>query len=146
MNAVNNQKMKKSLLQYFFFVLIFSSCATNKLDFNKKEYRKSNTLVKYSGNENELQDGYLVLKENGYFKFYEKLWLIVTIKQGEYIGRYSQKDDTLYLNWSNKDTKQIKPYLSKKCIIDSTTKSLWFIDELDNKRLWGLHRLKEHLE
>jgi len=54
------------------------------------------------------------------------------------VGRYSQKNDTLYLNWLDTDPKQIKYYLSKKCVFDSTTKSLWFIDELSNQRLWGL--------
>ncbi len=30
---------------------------------------------------NELEDGYLILKENGYFKFYQKLWMIINIKE-----------------------------------------------------------------
>ena len=79
-----------------------------------------------------------MLKENGYFKFYQKLWLIVSIKQGESVGRYALQGDTLYLNWLNTDPKQIKYYLSKKAVIDSTSKSLWFIDERTNERLWGL--------
>lgn len=120
------------------FVLTLSSCAAANRTFDKKEYRKSKTLATYTGMANELQDGYLVLKENGYFKFYQKLWLIVSIKQGESAGRYSQTNDTLYLNWLDTDPKQIKYYLSKKCVIDSTTKSIWFIDELTNQRLWGL--------
>jgi hypothetical protein len=130
--------MKRHLLKYLLFVLILSSCATTNSVFDKKEYRKSKTLVTYKGMAGEFQDGYLVLKENGYFKFYQKLWLIVSIKQEESIGRYSQKNDTLYLNWFNKDPKQIKYYLSKKCVTDSTTKGLWFIDELTNQKLWGL--------
>ena len=130
--------MKNTLFKYSFFVLTLSSCATTNGTFDKKEYRKSKTLSTYTGMANELQDGYLVLKENGYFKFYQKLWLVISIKQGESVGRYSQKNDTLYLNWFNTDPKQIKYYLSKKCVIDSTTKSLWFIDELSNQRFWGL--------
>ena len=130
--------MKNTLIKYFLFTLTLSSCATTNEIFDKKEYRKSKVLATYTGMANELQDGYLVLKENGYFKFYQKLWLIVSIKQGESVGRYSQNNDTLYLNWLDTDPKQIKYYLSKKCVIDSTTKSLWFIDELTNQRLWGL--------
>jgi hypothetical protein len=130
--------MKKSLIKYFLFLLILTSCAAANKTFDKKKYRQSKTLATYTGMANELQDGYLVLKENGYFEFYEKLWVIVSIKQGEYAGRYSQKDDTLYLDWLDTDPKQIKYYLSKKCTIDPATKSLWFIDELTNQRLWGL--------
>ena len=130
--------MKNSLLKYFIFVLTLSSCSTTNKTFDKKEYWKSKALSTYTGMANELQDGYLVLKENGYFKFYQKLWLVVSIKQGESVGRYSQKNDTLLLNWLNTDPKQIKYYLSKKCVIDSTTKSLWFIDEVTNQRLWGM--------
>jgi len=130
--------MKNNLLKYLLIILTLASCATTNNFFDKKEFRKSKTLTTYTGMANELQDGYLVLKENGYFKFYQKLWLIVSIKQGESIGRYSQKNDTLYLNWLDTDPKQIKYYLSKKCVIDSTTKSLWFIDELTNQRLWGM--------
>ena len=130
--------MKNTLLKYFLFALTLSSCATGNKTFDKKVYRKSKTLAKYTSMANELQDGYLVLKENGYFKFYQKTWLIVSIKQGESVGRYSQISDTLYLNWLDTDPKQIKYYLSKKCVIDKTTRSLWFIDELNNQRLWGL--------
>jgi hypothetical protein len=131
--------MKNTLLKYLLFILTLSSCATTNKIFDKKEYKKSRILATYTGMTNELQDGYLVLKENGYFKFYQKLWLIVSIKQGESVGRYSQNGDTLYLNWLDTEPKQMKYYLSKKCTIDSTTKNLWFIDELTNQRLWGLN-------
>jgi hypothetical protein len=130
--------MRITLVKYFLFILTLSSCATANKNFEKKRYRKSKTLATYSGGANELQDGYLVLKENGYFNFYQKLWLIVSIRQTGYVGRYAQLGDTLYLNWLNTDPKQIKYYLSKKAVIDSTSGSLWFIDERTNERLWGL--------
>ena len=130
--------MKKLTLKYFLLALILSSCAATNENFDKRRYRKSKVLATYTGMANELQDGYLLLKENGYFKFYQKLWVIVSIKQGENIGRYSQSNDTLYLNWLDTDPKEIKYYLSSKCVIDSTTKTLWFIDEVTNERLWGL--------
>lgn len=130
--------MKTTIVKYNLFILALFSCATSNKAFDKREYRKSKAIATYTGMANELQDGYLVLKENGYFKFYQKLWLIVSIKQGESVGRYSQKNDTIYLNWLNTEPKQIKYFLSKKCVIDSTTKSLWFIDELSNQRLWGM--------
>lgn len=125
-------------LKYFLIAWLLSSCAATNQTFDKRKYKKSKVLATYTGMANELQDGYLVLKENGYFKFYQKLWLIVTIKQGENIGRYSQSKDTLYLNWLDTDPKEIKYNLSSKCVIDSVTKSLWFIDETTNERLWGL--------
>jgi hypothetical protein len=67
------------------------------------------------------------------------MWLGVSIKQGQYFGRYSQIRDTIYLDWFSGDPKKISYYLSGKCLIDSTTGSLWFIDSMNNKRLWGLN-------
>jgi len=129
--------MKKSLVKYLLFVLMCTACATSNTNINKREFRKSKSLVTYSGMANEFQDGYLILLENGYFKFYQKFWLIVSIKQGEYLGRYSQVNDTIHLNWLDTDPKEIKYYLSNKCIIDTGTNHLWFVDELTNKKLWG---------
>ena len=106
--------------------------------FNKKEYRRSKPIATYVGMGNDLQDGYLVLKENGYFKFYQKLWLGITLKQDEYAGRYSQSGDTLYLDWLQTDPKKIKNYLSRKCIITPSKKRVWFVDETTNKLLWSL--------
>ena len=130
--------MKKSLVKYLLFVLMCTACATSNTNINKREFRKSKSLVTYSGMANEFQDGYLILLENGYFKFYQKFWLIVSIKQGEYLGRYSQVNDTIHLNWLDTDPKEIKYYLSNKCIIDTGTNYLWFVDEVTNKKLWGL--------
>jgi hypothetical protein len=130
--------MTKHFLRPFILVLALSACATTNKTFDKKEYRNSKVLASYTGMANELEDGYLILKENGYFESYQKLWLIVSIKQGGSVGRYSQTNDTLYLNWLDTDPKKIKYYLSKKCVIDPTTKSLWFIDEVTNEKLWGL--------
>ncbi|MBL0358322.1 MAG: hypothetical protein IPP72_16280 [Chitinophagaceae bacterium] len=135
---------KKQLIKYFLFASTLCSCAAVNKTFDKREFRKSKVIATYTGMANELQDGYLVLKENGYFKFYQKLWLIVTIKQGENFGRYSQSNDTLYLNWLDINPKEIKYYLSSKCVIDPTTKNLWFIDEITNQRLWGLGRKREN--
>jgi hypothetical protein len=135
------RQTKFIFIKYLFFAILLSSCAANHFKFEKRAYRNSKTLVTYTGMANEFEDGYLVLKENGYFKFYQKLWLvIIRIKDGESVGRYTQKNDTLYLHWLDKDPKQIAYYLSKKCVIDSTTKKLWFIDELSNQRLWSLGR------
>lgn len=135
--------MKNKILKYFLFISTLYSCGVTNKSYEKKEYKKAKLIATYSGIANEFQDGYLVLKENGYFKFYQKFWLIVTLKQSESIGRYSQKNDTLILNWLDKDPKQIKYYLSKKCIIDSTTKNLWFINELTNQRLWRLNLIQQ---
>jgi hypothetical protein len=130
--------MKLYSYKLILFLLIITSCATSSHDFNNREYRKSKSLFTYKAMANELQDGCLILKENNYFKYYDKLWLVVNIKLGEYIGRYSQSNDTIYLNWLGSDPKNIHPYLSNKCIVDSSTKSLWFIDNSTNERLWGL--------
>ena len=135
--------MKNKILKYFLFISTLYSCGVTNKSYEKKEYKKAKLIATYSGIANEFQDGYLVLKENGYFKFYQKFWLIFTLKQSESIGRYSQKNDTLILNWLDKDPKQIKYYLSKKCIIDSTTKNLWFINELTNQRLWRLNLIQQ---
>jgi hypothetical protein len=130
--------MKNLFPKYLILLLMLSSCATTKSSFNKKEYRRSKSIAIYSGMADELQDGYLVLKENGYFEFYQKLWVIISMKEAEYIGHYSRKNDTLYLDWLHVDPKQIKSYLSSKCIIKTSEKEVWFVDEITNERLWGL--------
>ena len=130
--------MRSSILKYFLMLLILESCASSNSKFNNKEFKKSKTLAGYSGMENEFQDAYLVLKENGNFKFYQKYWVIFSFKQAPYIGTYLRKNDTLYLNWVDADPKQIRYYLSNKCVIDSANESLWFLDEITNKRLWGM--------
>ena len=130
--------MKFPFLQYFILLLMVSSCATADRSLNKKEYRRSKPIATYSSMANELEDGYLVLKENGYFQFYQKLWIGISIKENEYIGRYSLNNDTLYLNWLSADPKRIKYYLSRKCIIKSSEKQAWFVDEITNERSWGL--------
>jgi hypothetical protein len=128
----------KKYIKYLLFVLAISSCVATNKTFDKKEYKKSRAIATYSGMGNELQDGYLVLKENNYFTFYQKSWLLVSIKQGECIGRYSQNNDTLYLNWPSTDPRQIKDYLSRKCLIDTGSRTLWFVDDSTNEKLWQL--------
>ena len=130
--------MKSLSPKYLILLLILGSCATTNSSFNKKEYRRSKSIVTYSWMANELGDVYLILKENGYFKFYQKLWMIINIKEADYIGRYSRKNDTLFLDWLNVDPKQIKYYLSGKCIIKASEKEVWFVDEITNEKLWGL--------
>ena len=53
-------------------------------------------LQTYRGGQNELEDGYIIFKENNYFKYYEEVWLIISVKQREFIGRYSKFNDTVY--------------------------------------------------
>ena len=130
--------MKKVFPRHLILLLLLGSCVTTNSSFNKKEYRRSKPIATYSGMTNELEDGYLVLKENGYFKFYQKFWIVFTIKEADYMGRYSQKNDTLFLDWLNVNPKQIKYYLSGKCIIKASEKEVWFVDEITNERLWGL--------
>ena len=133
--------MKRIYVKHFLLLLLVASCATTHKSINKKEFRRSKTLVTYSGMGDDLQDGYLVLKENNYFVFYQRIWLVGNIKHGEYVGRYDQQNDTLYLNWLGTDPKQIKYYLSAKCIIDAGTKQLWFIGDSSDEKLWRLRRV-----
>ena len=130
--------MRNLSLKYLVLLLLLGSCATTNSSLNKKEYRRSKSIATYSGMTNELEDGYLILKENGYFKFSQKLWMVIRIKVADYTGRYSRKNDTLFLDWLNVDPKQIKYYLSGKCIIKASEKEVWFVDEITNEKLWGL--------
>jgi hypothetical protein len=119
-------------------LLILQSCASSNSKFNNNEFKKLKTLAGYSGMENEFQDAYLVLKENGNFKFYQKYWVIFSFKQAPYIGTYLRKNDALYLNWIDTDPKYIKYYLSNKCVVDPTKESLLFVDETTNQPLWSM--------
>jgi len=130
--------MRSLILKYFLMLLVLESCVTSNSKFSNKEFKKSKTLASYSGMENEFQDAYLVLKEDGYFKFYQKIWLIFNIKQTPYYGTYLRKNDTLYMNWIDSDPKKIRYYLSNKCVVDSTKESLMFVDETTNQPLWGM--------
>jgi len=130
------------MTMYFYrliiFIILFSSCAAGNRTVDKKKYRHSKTLVTYSGMANEFEDGYLQLKENGYFKYYQRIWLLGNLKEGAYIGRYTQSNDTIYLNWLNADPKKIKNYLSSIAVKDTTVKSVSFIDEVSGERLWSI--------
>jgi hypothetical protein len=55
--------MKRIYVKYLLLILLVASCATAHKGINKKEFRRSKTLVTYSGMGDDLQDGYLVLKE-----------------------------------------------------------------------------------
>lgn len=86
---------------------------------------------------NELQDGFLILKDNGKFRFHMNLWMILNFKTSKNTGTYVQVKDTLFLDWEGTDPKNIKPYLSRKCILDSSG-MLWFVEEHTNKKLWSM--------
>jgi hypothetical protein len=131
--------MIKNFLLYCFFLLLLISCTAGNKTFNKKEYRHSKTLVTYSAMANELEDGYLLLKENGYFTYYQRIWIIGNLKEGAYVGRYAQKSDTVYLNWLKADPRQIKSYLSNKAVMDSSGKRFHFVDERTDEVLWRLN-------
>ena len=120
-------------------LLLIASCATSNKSQDSKEFKKAKTVVTYSGMKNELGDGYMIFKANNYFMYYGKQWAVVNIKQNEVIGRYTQTNDTIYLNWLGADPKKIYRNLSNKCVIDTTAKQLWFLDEAINKRVWGLN-------
>jgi hypothetical protein len=55
--------------------------------------------------------------------------MIATIKQVGYVGTYTQSKDTISLNWMGVDPKQIRPFLSSKCIVDSVNNKISFLDE-----------------
>ncbi len=132
--------MKAILFIESLLLLALLSCAPPMENFRRSEYRKSRPVATYSGMANEFEDGFLVLKENGYFRYYHTFWLLVNIRESSYRGRYTESHDTLYLSWPVKDPRQIKPFLSRICIRDSAAKTLWFVDEKSGERLWGLHR------
>ena len=124
-------------------LLILQSCGTTNGKFSKREFKKSRTIASYSGMENEFEDAYLVLKEKGYFKFYEKVWPLFNLRLTPYFGTYLQKNDTLYLSWIDTDPKEIAYYISNKCVVDSSEKRLWFVDETTNKRLWDMRMMRK---
>jgi hypothetical protein len=131
-------EMKNLFCTCALLLLMLISCSTAGKIINTKDYRKSKTLWVYKSMENELEDGYLLLKENHYFKFYETAGLGVNIKQSVYTGLYRQSNDTLWLNWLQVNPEQIKPFLSRKCLLDSSGQNVWFVDEVTNQKLWEL--------
>ncbi|GAB4093793.1 hypothetical protein GCM10028786_27200 [Flaviaesturariibacter terrae] len=106
---------------------------------DRRAYRKSKVLATYSGMVSEFEDGYLQLRENGYFTYYEKIWLVLTLKKGTYAGRYSQRGDTLRLDWLGTAPGRVHYFISDRCVADPATGNLWFVDS-SSKRLWELRR------
>jgi|GEM_PF-1490520 len=133
--------MNRSFYKLLFFLFVLAGCAGNNRAFDK-ELRKSKSVRTYKGNVNEFQDGYLVLKENNYFVYYDRLWVLFNLKQGEYTGRYSQSNDTLYLNWQNANPRNIHQFLTSTCVLDTSKKSIWFFDVAVNNKVWGLNWYK----
>lgn len=122
---------------YFLLAMAFFSCATRHPALSDP-YQHAAQLATYRGPTTDMQDGYLVLTKNGYFKFYEEACPLYCMKDKDYFGRFSQTNDTLYLDWQGTDPKKVKHFLSRKCVVDTATKSLSFIDEVTNQRLWKI--------
>lgn len=89
----------------------------------------------YSQMANEFADDYFVLKENGFFEYYQKLWVIVNIRMVSYKGRYTQAGDTLTLDWLGTDPKRLRYYLSHTALLDSSKAGIMFVDELAGKEI-----------
>ena len=134
-NILNKRWMKKAF--YAVGVIVLTACAATGSS-SDKAYSKAKTISVYSGNANELQDGTLVLKEGGYFSFYLQTWFLLSTKHSGVVGRYTQRNDTIHLNWLTADPKKIKPYLSDICVIDPVSRNLWFVDTVTHQRLWEL--------
>lgn len=131
--------MHSSRFLYTLSLLVLLGCGSSQPEFDKSEFRRAKLLCRFTGMANELEDANLELRANGYFAYYSTLWLGVTIKQATFRGRYFKQSDTIYLNWIQIDPKSIKPYLSRKCLVDSNSKRLWFVDEQTGERFLGLH-------
>jgi hypothetical protein len=133
--------MKRSFYKLLFFLLVLAGCAGNNRAFYKG-LRKSKSVRTYKGSVNEFQDGYLVLKENNYFVYYDRIWLLFNLKQVDNAGRYTQSNDTLYLNWLSGDPRSIHQFLTNTCVLDSAQKGIWFFDVAENNKTWGLNLYK----
>ena len=130
--------MREFNIAIFAFLVLAMGCGTSKLGYNKREFRRSETIATYSTMANELQDDYLVLKENNYFEFHQTIWMVATIKQVGYVGTYTQSNDTIFLNWIGVNPQEIRPFLSSKCIIDSTANQIWFLEQVSDIRIKSL--------
>lgn len=131
--------MHRNRFLYVLSLFVFFACGTVQPEYEKREFRRAKLQYRFTGMANELEDANLELRTNGYFAYYSTLWMGVTIKQATYRGRYIKQGDTIFLNWYQTDPKRIKPYLSGKCLADSNSKSLWFLDEQTGERSLALH-------
>jgi hypothetical protein len=122
----------------FAILFITLGCGTSRVGYNKREFKKSKIIAKYSTMANELQDDCFVLLENNYFKFYQTIWMVATIKQVGYVGTYTQSNDTIFLNWMGVNPQEVRPFLSSKCIIDTATNKIWFLDQVADLRIKSL--------
>jgi hypothetical protein len=135
--------MRKFPVAIFFLLVITMGCRTSEAVYNKREFRRSKIIATYSTMANELQDDYLVLKENNYFKFYQTIWMVATIKLGPFTGTYTQSNDTIFLNWMGVNPQEIRPFLSGRCIIDSSADEIWFLDQFSDIRIKSLALIRK---
>ena len=70
-----------------------------------------------------MNDAYFVIRENYFFEFYRQLF--DSVKNTSYPGRYTQKGDTLLLNFYNKKGEEI---LGRKALINPNKKEIIFFD------------------
>jgi hypothetical protein len=131
----------RTYLLFVSFSLFILSCTSTGPGFKRKGYRKSVTIATFREMANEFDDVYLVVKSNGYFKFYKKSWLLFGLKYNTFIGRFDQFGDTLQLHWGN-DPTAYYTRMSDRLLADSSRHQLWVLDINTGAKEWSLGRVR----
>ena len=116
------------LLVIFLSVLLTISCTVriNHTTFsNKASFLISRTVAKYYSPHKYDK---LTLKRNQYFKICDHNVTKFFDTKNIYIGRYIQKNDTLYLDWL--DVKS--PYKSHLAVFDTTRNRIYLLEDQTN--------------
>ena len=119
-------------MKYFLCFLLLSltslySCSRS-FQRDRSKFESSAVIKKYTAI-GDMNDSYFEIRENNFFQFYMQLF--DSVKNTSYPGRYTQKGDTLYLNFYDKKGIDI---LGSKALINERKKEIVFFDHFPGIR------------
>ena len=106
---------------FIFMVISFASCGSlGSFNKDKMAFESSPVTMSFKSVA-DMNDAYLVIKENNFFEFYHQLF--DSVKNNSYPGRYNLVNDTFYLKFYDKKGMDI---LGSKAIIEKADNKIIF--------------------
>lgn len=114
-----------NLFPAIFLILVMTSSCSVKSSFHRDKalFDRSGVIQNFKSS-GEGVDSYFQLKENNFCEFY--IQLFDTVKTTVYPGRYTNKGDTLLLNFYDKKALSL---LGSKAIMSTNKKEIIFFDD-----------------
>lgn len=113
--------MKKKLVPILIITVYLQGCSpTAKFNRDRNHFESSAVTMTFKSVAN-MNDAYFTIRENNYFEFYRQLF--DSVKNSSFPGRYSNKGDTLLLNFYDKKGLHL---LGKKAVINQEKHEILF--------------------